>query len=158
MSKRKLSSEQAFEKLMSFCSKKERCRSDIEKKMYNWDISSEKTDEIIQQLIDEGFLNDERYIEAFIRGKYFYNKWVRVKIRYNLKLKGFKESDINPALDTFFNSVDYHGMICDQLTKKNKSIKVEDEYQRKSKLIQFGQSRGYETEISLACVDTIFDS
>ncbi|MFO7868856.1 MAG: regulatory protein RecX [Bacteroidales bacterium] len=158
MSKRKLTFEQAIEKLMSYCSKKERSRFDVQKKLYYWDIDSDKSEEIIQKLIDEGFISDERFIEAFIRGKYYYNKWGRVKIKYNLKLKGFKENDINPALDAFFTNVDYKAMVCEQLQKKNKSLKVDDEYQRKSKLIQFGQSRGYETELSLECVDTIFDS
>jgi len=158
MTKRKLSSDQALERLMSYCSKMERCRFDVRKKLYNWDVEAHKTDAILEKLISLGFVNDQRYIESYIRGKYYYNKWGRVKIRYNLKLKGFDEADIIPALDAFFDEVDYETMILEQLSRKNKSINVEDEYQRKSKLIQFGQSRGYETEISLACVDTIFEA
>lgn len=158
MTKRKLSSEQALEKLMSYCSKMERCRFDVRKKLYNWDIDSQKTDAIINKLVSLGFVNDQRYIESYIRGKFYYNKWGRVKIRYNLKLKGFEEADIIPALDLFFDGVDYEAMILEQLIRKNKSITVEDEYLRKTKLIQFGQSRGYETELSLACVDTIFEN
>jgi regulatory protein len=136
----------------------ERCRFDVRKKLYNWDVDSQKTDAIINKLVSLGFVNDQRYIESYIRGKFYYNKWGRVKIRYNLKLKGFEEADIIPALDLFFDGVDYEAMILEQLIRKNKSITVEDEYLRKTKLIQFGQSRGYETELSLACVDTIFEN
>ena len=158
MTKRKLSSEQALKKLMSYCSKMERCRFDVRKKLYNWDVDSHKTDAIINELVSLGFLNDQRYIEAYIRGKFYYNKWGRVKIRYNLKLKGFEEADITPALELFFDEVDYKAMILEQLTRKNKSITVDDEYLRKAKLIRFGQNRGYETEMSLACVDTILEN
>lgn len=158
MNKRKLPYDQALEKLMSYCSKMERCKFDIQNKLYYWDLDQKKSDQIITVLIEQGFLNDARYIDSYIRGKYYYNKWGRVKIRYNLVLKGFAENDITNALDSFFDSVDYETMIFDQLVRKNKSISAEDEYQRKSKLIRFGQSRGYETEISLACVDRIVDS
>lgn len=158
MSKRKLSSEQATDRLMSYCSKMERCRFDVRQKLYYWDVDPKKTDAIIEQLISAGFINDQRYIQSYIRGKYYYNKWGRVKIRYNLKLKGFEESEIIGYLDEFFDTVEYEKMIYEQLERKNKSITIEDEYQRKSKLIQFGQSRGYETEISLTCVDAIFEA
>jgi regulatory protein len=158
MSKRKLSSEQALERLMSYCSKMERCRFDVRQKLYYWDVDPLKTDAIIEKLIELGFINDARYIESYIRGKYYYNKWGRVKIRYNLKLKGFEDAEIIPFLDAFFETVEYEQMIFEQLERKNKSIKIDDEYTRKSKLIQFGQSRGYETEISLSCVDAIFEA
>ncbi len=158
MSKRIISEEKILEKLMSYCSKMERSPFDVKKKLYNWGIGEDKMQCFIDKLIEGGFLNDERYIESYIRGKYFYNKWGRVKIRFNLKLKGFDENEIVKALDIFFEGVDYEKMIYDQLERKNKSIKITDEFQRKSKLIQFGQSRGYETELSLSCVDSIIEN
>jgi regulatory protein len=135
----------------------ERCESDVRKKLYNWGIDTKKSNEIVEKLKGNGFIQDSRYIQAFIRGKYYYNKWGRVKIRFNLKLKGYSEEEINAAMDAFFSTVDYEGMIYEQLERKNKSLNIDDEYQRKSKLILFGQSRGYETEISLNCVDKIIN-
>lgn len=155
MNKRILPPQKALEKLMSYCSKMERSEADVWQKLYNWGVDAKKSTEIIEQLKENAFIDGSRYIQAFIRGKFYYNKWGRVKIRFNLKLKGFSEDEINNAMDDFFSTVDYEGMICEQLERKNKSLIIEDEYQRKSKLILFGQSRGYETEISLNCVDKI---
>jgi regulatory protein len=158
MNKRILHAEQAIEKLMSYCSKMERCEYDVRNKLYCWGIDSKKTNEIVDKLKNDGFINNDRYVEAFIRGKYYYNKWGRVKIRFNLKLKGYDENAIATQLDLFFENIDYEQMIYEQLERKNRSLKIDDEYQRKSKLIQFGQSRGYETEMSLNCVDRIVSS
>ena len=155
MNKRILPPQKALEKLMSYCSKMERSEADVRQKLYNWGIDTKKSNEIIEQLKENSFIDGSRYIQAFIRGKFYYNKWGRVKIRFNLKLKGFSDEEINSAMDTFFETVDYEAMICEQLTRKNKSLIIDDEYQRKSKLILFGQRRGYETELSLNCVDKI---
>ena len=158
MNKRILPADKALEKLMSYCSKMERCEFDVKQKLYNWGIDEKKSQAILENLKKEGFISNDRYVESYIRGKYYYNKWGRVKIRFNLKLKGYDENVIAPALDAFFDNVDYEQLIHEQLERKNRSLTIEDEYQRKSKLIQFGQSRGYETELSLLCVDSIVSS
>ena len=158
MNVRKLTPEQALDKLMSYCSKMERSEFGARQKMFLWGITGDQVQKIIDKLNKEGFLNSERYIYSYIRGKFYYKKWGRVKIRYNLTLRGFKETAIDEAFDAFFPTVDYEQMIFDQLSRKNLSLSIHDEYQRKCKLIQFGQSRGYETEISLACVDRIVKS
>lgn len=155
MNKRILHADKALEKLMAYCSKMERCEFDVKQKLYFWGIDTKKSQEVLERLKNEGFINNDRYIEAYIRGKYYYNKWGKVKIRFNLKLKGYDENDIVEPLDSFFDNIDYEQMIYEQLDRKNRSLIIDDEYQRKSKLIQFGQSRGYETEISLSCVDRI---
>ncbi len=158
MNVRKLTPEQALDKLMSYCSKMERSEFDVRQKMYLWGIVDKDAQKIVDKLVEEKFIDGSRYIYSFIRGKFYYNKWGRVKIRYNLSLRGFKDDVIDEAFDSFFDTVDYEQMIFDQLRRKNQSLKIDDEYQRKCKLIQFGQSRGYETEISLSCVDRIVES
>lgn len=158
MNVRKLTPEQALDKLMSYCSKMERSEFDVRQKMYMWGIVDKDAQKIVDKLVEEKFIDCSRYIYSFIRGKFYYNKWGRVKIRYNLSLRGFKDDVIDEAFDSFFDTVDYEQMIFDQLRRKNQSLKIDDEYQRKCKLIQFGQSRGYETEISLSCVDRIVES
>ncbi|MCQ2960587.1 MAG: RecX family transcriptional regulator [Bacteroidales bacterium] len=158
MNVRKLTPDQALDKLMSYCSKMERSEYDVRQKLTLWGITGEQAQKIVNKLVEERFINSQRYLYSYVRGKFYYNKWGRVKIRYNLMLRGFKESVIDETFDAFFSTVDYEQMIFDQLQRKNQSLKIDDEYQRKSKLIYFGQTRGYETEISLACVDKIVES
>ena len=149
MNVRKLTPEQALDKLMSYCSKMERSEFDVRQKMMLWGITGDAAQKIIDKLNKEKFLDGQRYIYSFIRGKFYYNKWGRVKIRYNLTLRGFKENEIDEAFDSFFSTVDYEQMIFDQLKRKNQSLHINDEYQRKSKLIHFGQTRGYKRKFPL---------
>ena len=141
MNKINMSNEQALTKIMNWCSKMERSKFDVQNKLYTWGVDKSKIDGIIERLEKEGFLSSNRFLEAFIKGKLYYNKWGRVKIKYHLKLKGFPENLI------------YIQMIFEQLKKKNTSLNVDDDYVKKSKVIQFGASRGYETELALQCVD-----
>ena len=127
----------------------------LKKKMSTWGLSTNDVSHIIEKLQDYGFIDSQRYIMSYVRGKFNYNKWGKTKIRYNLSLRGFKDSVIDNAFSEFFSTIDYEKVIEEQLRQKNKSLKVEDDFQRKAKLIQFGQSRGYELNILLLCCDKI---
>ncbi len=151
----KITPEKALEKMMSYCSKMERSEFDVKKKMSTWGLSATDVTRIIEKLQDYGFIDSQRYIMSYVRGKFNYNKWGKTKIRYNLSLRGFKDSMIDQAFDEFFSTIDYEKVIEEQLRQKNKSLKVEDDFQRKAKLIQFGQSRGYELNVLLSCSDKI---
>jgi regulatory protein len=156
MKKESMSAKDALLKSMNWCSKMERSTFDVQMKLYSWGIDAESTKTIIKKLEDEGFINAARYIEAYIKGKLIYKKWGRVKIKYHLKVKGYKEETIDKSMDELINEDEYLAMILEQLRRKNASLNEEDEYLRKSKVINFGASRGYETELSLQCVDTLF--
>ena len=146
----------ALTKAMNWCSKMERSTFDVQMKLYSWGIDAEKARNIIETLEKEGFINSQRYIESYIRGKLIYKKWGKVKIKYHLKVKGFKDDIIDKYLDSLINDEDYIEMIFEQLRKKNASLNETDEYVRKSKIINFGANRGYETELALQCVDKLF--
>lgn len=151
----KITPEKALEKMMSYCSKMERSEFDVKKKMATWGLSTADVTSIIEKLQDYGFIDSQRYLMAYVRGKFNYNKWGKTKIRYNLSLRGYKDSMIDKAFDEFFSTVDYNKIIEEQLRQKNKTLKADDDFQRKAKLIQFGQSRGYELNILLLCADKI---
>lgn len=154
--KESMDSRDALTKVMNWCSKMERSTFDVQMKLYSWGIDADKARNIIETLEKEGFINSQRYIESYIRGKLIYKKWGKVKIKYHLKVKGFKDEMIDKYLDSLINDEDYIEMIFEQLRKKNTSINETDEYIRKSKIINFGANRGYETELALQCVDKLF--
>ncbi len=147
--------EHALSKLMSYCSKMERSEFDVRKKLQQWAISANESKKIIKRLEDDGFISSDRYVSAYIRGKFLYNKWGKIKIRYNLLQKGFKDSAITKSMDAFFETVDYKQTIEKELQKKRSQLKCDDEYELKNKLLQFAQGRGYEMEVSLLCVENI---
>ena len=154
--KESMDSRDALTKVMNWCSKMERSTFDVQMKLYSWGIDADKARNIIETLEKEGFINSQRYIESYIRGKLIYKKWGKVKIKYHLKVKGFKDEMIDKYLDSLIKDEDYLEMIFEQLRKKNTSINETDEYIRKSKIINFGANRGYETELALQCVDKLF--
>ena len=99
MKKESMSAKDALLKSMNWCSKMERSTFDVQMKLYSWGIDAENTKAIISKLQEEGFINADRYIEAYIKGKLIYKKWGRVKIKYHLKVKGFKEDIIDKSID-----------------------------------------------------------
>jgi len=156
MKKESMTAKDALVKIMNWCSKMERSTFDVQMKLYSWGIDSENIKSIIKKLEEEGFINSDRYIEAYVKGKLIYKKWGKVKIKYHLKVKGFSEDTIDKYLDELIDEEQYLEMILEQLRKKNTSLNEDDEYLRKSKVINFGASRGYETELALQCVDKLF--
>jgi len=155
MQNRRMSINEARVKAMNWCSKMERSKFDVQFKLYSWGLDQNQIKEVVEKLESDGFLSSGRYIEAYIKGKLYYKKWGKVKIKYNLKLKGFSDELIDKYIDELIDEDFYLEMIIEQLKKKSLAIDDDDEYIRKSKLIRFGQSRGYETEISLMCVDKL---
>ena len=155
MNVRTVTPEQALSKLMAYCSKMERNEQDVRKKLQSWAISANDTKKIIARLQDEGFISQERYVKSYVRGKFVYNKWGKTKIKFGLLQKGFKESVIKPIIDDFFETADYTQTITKELQKKNKALHTDDLYERKAKLMQFAQSRGYEYDVALSCIENI---
>lgn len=153
--KRIMNSKLALEKAMAYCSKMERCKYDMQKKFYNWGIGTDISDGLIDTLVKEDFINEERFLSAYVRGKFLYNKWGRVKLKYSLKLKNFSDDQIDNAFDSYINEDEYQKLVQEQIEKRNKSIDIKSKYERKAKLIRFAQGRGYETELALQCVDNL---
>lgn len=139
------------------CSRQERCTSDIRQKLNDYNLSKQEIDRIITILLKENFINDERYAIAFTHDKFRFNKWGKIKIEYQLKRKGISDGYILKALESI-DSMEYANMIKSELTKKFKKDKSSDEYLLKSKLMRFGQSKGFETELVFNIINEILNS
>lgn len=136
---------EALSKCMAICSKAEKCISDIQKKLDTWDIPEEWSHRIIQVLIDEKFIDEGRYARLYVRDKFRFNKWGKIKISYMLKGKGLNPAVIKLALEEI-DSHAYMETLNALIQSKSKRLKYKDEYDRKSKLIRFAQGRGFEFE------------
>ncbi len=136
----------ALDKARQMCSREEKCIDDIRKKLADWNLSAEDFDEIIESLIDDKFLDEKRYVAAFVKDKIRFNKWGKIKIAYMLRQKRIASTLISECFDEFDAEI-YLEMIQNEIAKKRKTIRAKSDYDLKTKLIQFGMSRGYETEI-----------
>lgn len=142
----KLTKQAAFLRLSSLCSRQEKCTADIQKKTRQWGLSATDTEEVVQQLREEGYINDERYARAFARDKFRFNKWGRIRIEYELRMRRIPTGVIQQALAEI-DETGYTEMIKSEITKKQESLKKETGIQKKAKIIRFAEQRGYEQDL-----------
>jgi len=136
----------ALNKLMNTCSRQEKCSFDILKKLSDWEFSDKESKEILNKLISGKYINNKRYSIAFANDKIKFSHWGKIKVTYVLRQKNINQEFIDFALAQI-NTNKYFKIIKDEIQKKDKSIKTTNQYQKRAKLLRFGQSRGYELEI-----------
>jgi regulatory protein len=129
---------------MKQCSQSEKSSFEIESKLKIWGLQDCK-EEIISLLRKENFLDDTRYVKAYVHDKIFINKWGRIKVRYYLHKTGIKENIIENELMAIDIQL-YKKIISDELNRKKTTLKKYPPMQRKSRLLAFGNQRGYEFE------------
>lgn len=134
----------ALNKAMSQCSRREYCREDIRNKLSSWGIDHSDSEKIIEILTRENFLNELRYASAFVRDKFKYNKWGKVKISAHLKAKSIPSTIINEALDSI-DTVQYRKLLTDLIVSHRRTVKAKNQYDLKAKLLRYGLSKGFES-------------
>ena len=152
--KQQKTKEQALLKLTALCAKSEHCIEDIRQKMRRWDIDDDTQEEILQYLIKERYIDEERYTRAFIRSKFTYNKWGKYKIEQALYAKRISKDIYAPLLADIEDN-DFTETLMPLLLNKNKSIKADSDYERRGKLTRFALQRGFSMKQALSCIDKI---
>ena len=147
MLKRKtLTKEQALQKLRHYCSYQERCHSEVKTKLYQLGINKKLYDEIIAELIQGNYLNEERFAISFARGKFKMNHWGKRKIEFALKEKFISDYCIKKALKQI-PETEYREVLEKLATEKYESLKGEQYLVRKKKTIDYLTGRGFEWEL-----------
>lgn len=136
-----LNRDMVLKKLLHYCEYQDRCRQEVRTKLATFDIPSSDKEKIMQVLVDEGFIDDERYASTFVRSKIHLKKWGVNKIRMSLKMKGISDEIIQNALSEIDPEV-YREELVKVL--KTKKINEDDPYKRKAKLAQYAIQKGYE--------------
>ncbi|MEN2281673.1 regulatory protein RecX [Algoriphagus sp. SE2] len=144
--KKSWSLDEAKEKLSTFCAYQERCIWEIRRKLYEKGIKDSNTDVLVDYLIQENFVNEERYAKSFARGKFRMKKWGRGRISRELKMRQINEADIRKGLSEI-DPVEYYDSLLSQVEKHWERIKESDPYKKKYKLIQYLFSKGFEQDL-----------
>ena len=92
-------------KAMALCSRREYCISEVMDKLHSWGTDADDNARIIELLKKENFINEERYALGFVKDKFNYNKWGKLKIKAHLKAKNIPGELIKQALDTIDNEI-----------------------------------------------------
>lgn len=145
-----MSYDRARKKAMRYCSFQERCVFDLEKRFYAWNVKKSDWDKILDVLLKEDFLNESRYVEAFVRGKFRIKKWGRNKIKMGLMAKRvFNEQQFNTISDSEIPEDEYLEAISVLIQKKSLLINEPDDFKRRGKLYRYMIGKGYESELIL---------
>lgn len=133
-------------KAMALCSKRELCSSEIRSKLESWGASDDDAGKIITILKEEKFIDEQRYSASFARDKFNYNKWGKIKITSQLKAKKISSEDIRRALEEIDDDR-YFSTIRNLLASHRKTIRAKNQYDLKAKLLRYGLSKGFESNI-----------
>jgi regulatory protein len=147
MYKKYLTKEQALQKLKHFCGYQERCHNEVKEKLYGLGVSKNEHDEIISTLIEENYLNEERFARAFAGGKFRVKQWGRVKIKYELKQKQVSEYNIKRALKEIDEAM-YQTVLKKLYQEKWEQLKGEkNRFIKLTKTRDYLLQKGYENEL-----------
>ncbi len=144
--KTKLTKEQAIEKIKHYCSYQERCHSEVKDKLYSYDLRKNEVDEIISQLIENNYLNEERFAVQFAGGKFRMKHWGRKKIQYELQQKAVNNFIIKIALKEIDEEKYFETLEKLAQTKWN-ALNVENSLLRQSKTNAYLLQKGYEQRL-----------
>ena len=138
-----LSPDQVLDKMAKYCAYQERCVKDVRDKLKTYDIPQEDRDKVLEYLLDNRFANDERFAMSFVRGKVNQSGWGLNKIRFHLMQKGIAKEIIDEALRQTDEEV-YRQRLIDILKVKAKTVKAENDFERKRKLAAYAMQKGFE--------------
>jgi regulatory protein len=149
-----MNKKEALSKTRSICSHQEQCRQDILVKLSKWEVGESDSEEVLENLEREGFIDQSRFAGSFANDKLKFNKWGKIKIRWMLRQKEIPEDIIESAL-SLIDEDEYINTLAGELRKKVKSLKSRNEYDKKGKLVQFATQRGFEYEIISKVINKI---
>ena len=133
-------------KLKQYCSYQDRCHSEVENKLSNFNLISEAKDQILFNLINEDYLNETRFCKSFVRGKFKIKNWGKRRIVQELKSRKISEFNIKKGLSEI-NEFDYQEKFENLFNKKLSSLENLNSIDKKKKIFSYLQYRGWETNL-----------
>jgi len=149
---------EALNKAANLCSRKEKCASDIEKKISGWGLTPEESDQGIDWLVENKFIDNERFARFFVRDKFRFNRWGKIKIAHALRQKQLPAEIIELALNQEIDAQDYINTLEKLLRSKAKRTIAIDLYEKKAKLARFAAGRGFEQDLVFSVIDRIVEN
>ena len=150
--KKDMTEQDAYLQLAALCAQAEHCQQEMRDKMRRWELDETVQNRIIDRLIKERYVDDERYARAFVKDKIRYNKWGRRKVQQGLWQKRI-DADIQQRVLDEIDEKEYLDVLRPLLKQKRKSIMAESDYELNQKLIRFALGRGFGFDIIRQCLN-----
>lgn len=148
--------EQALARLTALCASAEHCTGEMIDKMTKWEISEEAQARIMEHLVKNKYIDDERYCRAFVHDKMEYNHWGRRKIEQALYVKHVDKAIQKTVLDEIPDE-DFIDILRPLIVQKRRQTRANSEYEMNMKLMRFAASRGFTIEQIRQCIDVEAD-
>jgi regulatory protein len=142
----------AYLTLAALCAQAEHCQWEMLEKMRRWEVPEDAQARVMQRLISERYVDDERYAQAFVKDKIRYNKWGRRKVEQALWQKRIDEDIRKRVLDEVDDD-EYLSVLRPLLKQKRRSIKAQNDYELNQKLMRFALGRGFTFDIIRQCIE-----
>ena len=144
----------AYSRATALCSKSEKCAPDIRKKLYDWQVEPSLHDAVIDALVDNKYIDEARFAAYFVRDKYRFNGWGKIKIRYQLQQKQIPAYLIEQAFEEIDEEL-YHEQLVRALRNKYKHLNQDDRFVCRQKLMRFAAGRGFSPDEINKALETI---
>ena len=141
-------------KAATYASRCEHCESEVREKLLVWGGSNEETEEIIAYLVEERYIDNQRYANSYTSDKFRFNHWGKYKISMMLRSKDIGNDVIEEALNQI-EEEEYLEKLEQIIKDKLRSLKYSSEYEKKGKLFKFAQSRGFESSAISKVIDSL---
>ncbi|MBL6648311.1 MAG: RecX family transcriptional regulator [Flavobacteriaceae bacterium] len=134
------------QKLKRYCSYQDRCHNEVEKKLKEFDLIEEAKNKILFNLINENYLNESRFSENFVRGKFKIKNWGKIKIVQELKSRNISDINIKRGLMEI-DEVEYKNKLENIFNKKLSSLENQSVINKKKKIFTYLSYRGWEINL-----------
>lgn len=138
--------DEALNRLQNYCSYQERCHQEVYQKLKDMHMVPEVIDHIIVELIQDNFLNEERFAKTYVRGKFKIKNWGRHRLTLELKKKNVSKNNINQALKEI-DEQEYIDTFNSLAEKRFNSITETNKLKKKKKLVDYLLYRGWESHL-----------
>jgi regulatory protein len=152
---RPVSPQEAKDKIRRYCAYQERSHLEVRNKLYAYGLHRGDVDEILTDLITEGFLNEERFAKAFAGGKFRMKRWGRVKIARALQAKGVSGNCISIGLREI-DDESYLEVLDNLLAEKSQNSDGKDRFVLRDRLSKYAIQKGFEPDIVWTQIRQLF--
>ncbi|MBS1636066.1 MAG: RecX family transcriptional regulator [Bacteroidetes bacterium] len=138
----------AYQKISNWCAYQERCQQEVRDKLYEFGLWPDAVESLIAQLIQDNFLNEERFARSFARGKFRIKKWGKQKIKIELKRRKVSDYSIRQAMKEIDDD-EYLKTLRQVIATRRKQVKEPHPVKLQYKLVQYAMSRGFERDLAM---------
>ena len=144
--------QEALATLSALCAGSEHCTQEMLDKMARWELPDKAQARVMEYLINNKYIDEERFTRAFVMDKIRYNKWGRRKIEQALWQKRIPK-DIQTKILNETDDEEYLDVLRPLLKSKRRTIKASNDYELNQKLTKFALSRGFTFDLIRQCIE-----